>query len=182
MVRVSTAAARQARVSWPASAGHSDFAKVLRRTLREDREECAPSTAREYKYVIKNHFDAALWRDAARCITSGQMNQFSASLLDRYSKATANAYATVLTVLISYAIEFDCLLESPLKKRVKKHKADNRATNYRMMKRHGFLPPLTIRSVPSTSRACDATSRIGGHGRRDVAVRWPSCMGCRSAL
>jgi integrase len=85
----------------------------------------APSTAREYGYVFERHILPALGNLRITSLTTGAVNQFSASLLAAgYSPWTANAYVNVLSAVLSYAVLFGVVSEPPLKTRPKKYKTE----------------------------------------------------------
>jgi len=97
-----------------------------------------PKTAREYRYVVGVEGTRRRKKAARRPtllmvfgemrlteITSGKINKWSAGLIALgYAGATVNNYVNTMCSLMTYAVELDAIEESPLKKEVKKYRAN----------------------------------------------------------
>jgi len=85
----------------------------------------AAKTARDYRYAIDRHLLPQLGALRLTDITSGVLNQLSARLKAKgYAGATVNNYVNVAALLLGYAVEFDVIEELPLKKKVRRQKAN----------------------------------------------------------
>ncbi|MCM2317404.1 MAG: N-terminal phage integrase SAM-like domain-containing protein, partial [Thermoanaerobaculia bacterium] len=85
----------------------------------------APSTARDYKYVIKRHLLPAFGSTLLTGISTGMVNRFSAGLLaEKYSPWSVHNFVNVLQLLVGYAVEFGVIEASPLRTRPKRYKLE----------------------------------------------------------
>lgn len=85
----------------------------------------APSTARDYRYVIKRHLLPAFGSTPLTDISTGIVNRFSAGLLaQKYSPWSVHNFVNVLQLLLGYAVEFGVIDSSPLKTRPKRYKLE----------------------------------------------------------
>lgn len=82
-------------------------------------------TARDYEWAINRHLMPQLGALRLDEITSGVLNRLSARLnAAGYAGATVNNYVSLAALLLGYAVEFDVIDEVPLKKKIKKQKAN----------------------------------------------------------
>jgi len=85
----------------------------------------APSTARDYLYVVRKHLLPAFGAMKLAELSTGLVNRFSAGLLaSGYSPWSVHNYTNVLQLLIGYAVEFGVIDSSPLKTRPKRYKLE----------------------------------------------------------
>jgi integrase len=117
-------------------------------TFREFITEYFPSieanvskkTARDYRWAIDRHLLPQLGSLRLDEITSGILNRLSARLnAAGYAGATVNNYVSLAALLVGYAVEFDVISESPLRKKVKKQKANKPCLELSAEERTRFL-------------------------------------------
>ena len=97
-------------------------------------------TARDYRYAIDRHLLPRLGALRLDEISSGILNRVSASLTSAgYAGATVNNYVNVAVLLLGYAVEFDVIGELPLKKKIKKRKANKPCLELTAEERVRFL-------------------------------------------
>jgi hypothetical protein len=100
----------------------------------------APKTARDYRYAIDRHLLPFMGALRLTEITSGVLNHLGASLKTAgYAGATVNNYMNVASLLLGYAVELDVIEESPLKKKLKKQKANKPCLELNAEERARFL-------------------------------------------
>jgi integrase len=98
------------------------------------------NTARDYRYAIDRHLLPHLGTFRLTEITSGVLNQLSARLKAAgYAGATVNNYVNLAALLLGYAVEFDVIEELPLKKKLKKQKANKPCLELNAEERARFL-------------------------------------------
>jgi integrase len=117
-------------------------------TFREFITEYFPSieanvskkTARDYRWAIDRHLLPQLGALRLDEITSGILNRLSARLSAAgYAGATVNNYVSLAVLLVGYAVEFDVIAESPLRKKVKKQKVSKPCLELNTEERIRFL-------------------------------------------
>jgi integrase len=97
-------------------------------------------TAIDYRYSIDRHLLPQLGALRLTEITSGVINHLGASLkASGYAGATVNKYMTLAALLLGYAVEFDVIPELPLKKKLKKQKANKPCLELNSEERAAFL-------------------------------------------
>ncbi|HXA18963.1 MAG TPA: tyrosine-type recombinase/integrase [Thermoanaerobaculia bacterium] len=97
-------------------------------------------TAIDYRYSIDRHLIPQLGALRLTEITSGVLNRLGASLkASGYAGATVNKYMTLAALLLGYAVEFDVIAELPLKKKLKKQKANKPCLELHAEERAAFL-------------------------------------------
>jgi integrase len=97
-------------------------------------------TASDYRYGINRHLIPQLGALRLTEITSGVLNRMGASLKAAgYAGATVNKYMSLATLLLGYAVEFDVIAELPLKKKLKKQKANKPCLELNAAERAAFL-------------------------------------------
>lgn len=100
----------------------------------------APKTARDYRYAIDRHLMAAFGALRLTEVTSGVVNRFGARLKSAgYAGATVNNYMNLAALVLGYAVELDIIEESPLKKKLKKHKSNKPCLEMNAEERKRFL-------------------------------------------
>jgi integrase len=103
--------------------------------------QVSPVTARDYRYVIDNHFLPQLGNFRLNEITTAVVKSFETKLKRRgYALATVNGYLNVLIMLLHRAVDdFDLIDEFPLKKRLKRKRPDMLALELTDDERAAFL-------------------------------------------
>ena len=97
-------------------------------------------TASDYRYGIDRHLIPQLGALRLTEITSGVLNRLGAILKSAgYAGATVNKYMTLAALLLGYAVELDVIAELPLKKKLKKQKANKPCLELRAEERAAFL-------------------------------------------
>jgi hypothetical protein len=97
-------------------------------------------TAIDYRYSIDRHLIPQLGALRLTEITSGVLNRLGSSLMaSGYAGATVNKYMTLAALLLGYAVEFDVIAELPLKKKLKKQKANKPCLELNAEERAAFL-------------------------------------------
>jgi len=97
-------------------------------------------TASDYRYGIDRHLIPQLGALRLTEITSGVLNRLGSSLMaEGYAGATVNKYMTLAALLLGYAVEFDVIAELPLKKKLKKQKANKPCLELNAEERAAFL-------------------------------------------
>jgi len=100
----------------------------------------AAATARDYRYVIERHLLPAFAAVRLTDMTSGVVNQFGARLKAAgYAGATVNNYMSLAALLLGYAVELDVIEELPLRKKLKKQKANKPCLEMNEDERDRFL-------------------------------------------
>lgn len=141
----------------------------------------SPKTARDYRYVIERHLLPALGALSLDEITSGVLNQLGARLKTAgYAGATVNNYVNVARVMLGYAVEFDVIEELPLKKRIKKQKANQPCLELVAEERARFLAAFDDESgfqgflrqtMPKAKRTQSTSTRFGGRRAHGAGMR-----------
>jgi integrase len=97
-------------------------------------------TARDYRYTIDRHLLHAFGAMRLTDMTSGAVNSFGARLKAQgYAGATVNNYMNIAALLLGYAVELDVIEDSPLKKKLKKFKANKPCNELSDEERARFL-------------------------------------------
>ena len=97
-------------------------------------------TSRDYRWAIDRHLLPQLGALRLDEITSGILNRLSARLTaSGYAGATVNNYVSLAALLLGYAVEFDVIEELPLKKKLKKQKANKPCLELNAEERVRFL-------------------------------------------
>lgn len=100
----------------------------------------SPKTARDYGYAIRRHLLPAFAVFRLTEMTSAALNAFGARLKsDGYAGATINGYVSLAALLLGYAVEFDVIAELPLKKKIKKQRANKPCLELNAEERARFL-------------------------------------------
>ena len=104
---------------------HQPFANSSLTTSVRSKRNVSSKTARDYRYAVDCHLLPRLGAFRLTDITSGVLNQFGARLKTAgYAGATVNNYMYLAALLLGYAVEFDVIEDLPLKKKLKKQKAN----------------------------------------------------------
>jgi integrase len=142
----------------------------------------SPKTARDYRYAIDRHLLPRLGAFRLTEITSGVVNQFGARLRAAgYAGATVNNYMNLAALLLGYAVEFDVIEDLPLKKKLKKQKANKPCLELNAEERARFLAAFDdlaafrrflAETMPKPKAATARDARFGarrayGAGMRD---------------
>ena len=99
-----------------------------------------PKTASDYRYAINRHLLPRLGALRLTEITAGVVNRLGASMKAQgYAGATVNKHMTLAALLLGYAVEFDVIPELPLKKKLKKQKANKPCLELNAEERAAFL-------------------------------------------
>jgi hypothetical protein len=97
-------------------------------------------TARDYRYAIDRHLLPRLGALQLDEITSGVLNRLGARLKGAgYAGATVNNYMNLAALLLGYAVELDVIADLPLKKKLKKQKANKPCLELNADERARFL-------------------------------------------
>jgi len=97
-------------------------------------------TARDYRYAIDRHLLPQLGALRLDEITSGVLNRLGARLKGAgYAGATVNNYMNLAALLLGYAVELDVIADLPLKKKLKKQKANKPCLELNADERARFL-------------------------------------------
>ncbi len=100
----------------------------------------SPKTLRDYKYAIDRHLMPAFGAMKLTDMSSGVVNAFGARLKAYgYAGATVNNYMNIAALLLGYAVELDAIDELPLKKKLKKYKANQPCNELSDEERARFL-------------------------------------------
>jgi len=100
----------------------------------------AKKTARDYRYAIERHLLPQLGALRLTEITSGVLNRLGSRLnAAGYAGATVNNYVSLASLLLGYAVEFDVIEELPLKKKLKRQKANRPCLELSAEERARFL-------------------------------------------
>jgi integrase len=100
----------------------------------------AKKTARDYRYAIDRHLLPQLGAFRLSEITSGLLNRLGARLKSAgYAGATVNNYVNLAALLLGYAVELDVIADLPLKKKIKKQKANKPCLELNAEERARFL-------------------------------------------
>lgn len=100
----------------------------------------AEKTARDYSWAIDRHLLPQLGALRLDEITSGILNRLGARLnAAGYAGATVNNYVNLAALLLGYAVELDVIAELPLKKKIKKQKANKPCLELNAEERARFL-------------------------------------------
>ena len=120
------------------------------------------------------------------------MNRLGASLKAQgYAGATVNKHMTLAALLLGYAVEFDVIAELPLKKKLKKQRANKPCLELNSEERAAFLAAfnneeglpspygsdrMSFRSLPVDTSRCARASRSPGR------IGVPAYRAAKSAL
>jgi integrase len=100
----------------------------------------AQKTARDYRWAIDRHLMPPLGALRLDEITSGVLNRLGARLnAAGYAGATVNNYVNLAALLLGYAVELDVIADIPLKKKIKKQKANKPCLELNAEERARFL-------------------------------------------
>jgi integrase len=100
----------------------------------------AEKTARDYRWAIDRHLLPQLGALRLDEITSGILNRLGARLnAAGYAGATVNNYVNLAALLLGYAVELDVIADLPLKKKIKKQKANKPCLELNLDERARFL-------------------------------------------
>jgi integrase len=100
----------------------------------------AEKTARDYRWAINRHLLPQLGALRLDEITSGILNRLGARLnAAGYAGATVNNYVNLAALLLGYAVELDVIADLPLKKKIKKQKANKPCLELNADERARFL-------------------------------------------
>jgi len=100
----------------------------------------AEKTARDYRWAIDRHLLPQLGALRLDEITSGILNRLGARLnAAGYAGATVNNYVNLAALLLGYAVELDVIADLPLKKKIKKQKANKPCLELNAEERARFL-------------------------------------------
>jgi len=100
----------------------------------------ANKTARDYRWAIDRHLLPQLGALRLDEITSGILNRLGARLnAAGYAGATVNNYVNLAALLLGYAVELDVIADLPLKKKIKKQKANKPCLELNADERARFL-------------------------------------------
>jgi integrase len=111
----------------------TDYFPLIRANLAE-------KTARDYRWAIDRHLMPPLGALRLDEITSGVLNRLGARLnAAGYAGATVNNYVNLAALLLGYAVELDVIAELPLKKKIKKQKANKPCLELNAEERARFL-------------------------------------------
>lgn len=141
----------------------------------------AAKTARDYRYAIDRHLMPAFGPLRLTEITSGVVNRFSARLKSAsYAGATVNNYMNLTALLLGYAVELDVIEESPLKKKLKKHKTNKPCLEMNAEERKRFLAAFDDeqgfrcylrKTMPRGTARTHTDHRFGSKRRFGAALR-----------
>lgn len=116
------------------------FRQFIREYWPSIEASVSPKTARDYRYAIDRHLLPAFGALRLTEMTSGVLNRFGASLKAAgYAGATVNNYMNLAALLLGYAVEFDAIEELPLKKKLKRQKANKPCLEMNADERTRFL-------------------------------------------
>lgn len=100
----------------------------------------AVKTARDYRWAIHRYLLPQLGALRLDEITSGILNRLGARLnAAGYAGATVNNYVNLAALLLGYAVELDVVADLPLKKKIKKQKANKPCLELNAEERARFL-------------------------------------------
>jgi len=100
----------------------------------------SPKTLRDYKYAIDRHLMPTFGAMRLSDMSSGVVNAFGARLKAQgYAGATVNNYMNIVALLLGYAVELDAIEDLPLKKKLKKYKANKPCNELSAEERARFL-------------------------------------------
>jgi integrase len=138
-------------------------------------------TARDYRYAIDRHLLPRLGAFRLTEITSGVVNQFGARLKAAgYAGATVNNYMNLAALLLGYAVEFDVIEDLPLKKKLKKQKANKPCLELNAEERASFLAAFDdiagfrrylADTMPKPKSATAKNARFGGRRAHGAGMR-----------
>lgn len=141
----------------------------------------SPKTARDYRYAIDRHLLPAFGGLRLTDMTSGALNRFGARLkAEGYAGATVNNYMNLAAVLLGYAVELDVVEELPLKKKLKKQKANKPCLEMNEEERKRFLTAFEDEegfrkylreTMPRGTPRTHPGSRFGSKRRYGAAMR-----------
>jgi integrase len=141
----------------------------------------APKTARDYRYGIDRHLLPAFGGLRLNEMTSGIVNRFGARLKSAgYAGATVNNYMNLAVLLLGYAVELDVIEESPLKKKLKKHKTNKPCLELNAEERKRFLAAFDdekgfrrylLQTMPRGTAHTHPNPRFGSKRRYGAAMR-----------
>jgi len=141
----------------------------------------APGTARDYRYVIERHLLPAFAAVRLTDMTSGVVNQFGSRLKAAgYAGATINNYMSLAALLLGYAVELDVIDELPLKKKLKKQKANKPCLELNEEERERFLAAFDDKegfrrylreTMPRGALRTHADPRFGSNRRYGTGMR-----------
>jgi glycosyltransferase involved in cell wall biosynthesis len=126
-------------------------------------------TAIDYRYSIDRHLIPQLGALRLTEITSGVLNRLGASLKAAgYAGATVNKYMTLAALLLGYEVEFDVIPELPLKKKLKKQKANKPCLELNSEERAAFL--AAFNDEPGFAAISPRRCPKGNSGRSRMAA------------
>jgi integrase len=138
-------------------------------------------TATDYRYSINRHLVPQLGALRLSDITSGVLNRLAASLSAAgYAGATVNKYLTLASLLLGYAVEFDVIPELPLKKKLKRQKANKPCLELNAEERAAFLAAFSdeagfrrflAETMPKGKRARANDGRFGSQRAYGAGMR-----------
>jgi integrase len=144
----------------------------------------SPKTLRDYKYVIERHLIDAFGAMKLSDMTSGVVNAFGARLkAEGYAGATVNNYVNIAALLLGYAVELDAIEELPLKKKLKKYKANKPCNELSAEERERFLAAFDdedgfrrylVETMPRPQSVQVGDNRFGGHRAHGAGLRTES--------
>lgn len=139
----------------------------------------AAKTARDYRWAIDRHLLPPLGALRLDEITSGVLNRLGARLnAAGYAGATVNNYVNLAALLLGYAVELDVITDLPLKKKLKKQKANKPCLELNAEERARFLAAFDDEAgfrrflaetmpKPKPAQTKDGRRRAYGGGMRD---------------
>jgi integrase len=139
----------------------------------------AVKTARDYRWAIDRHLMPPLGALRLDEITSGVLNRLGARLnAAGYAGATVNNYVNLAALLLGYAVELDVIADLPLKKKIKKQKANKPCLELNSEERARFLAAFDDEAAfrrflaetmpkPKPAQTKDGWRRAYGAGMRD---------------
>lgn len=141
----------------------------------------AKKTARDYRYAIDRHLLPQLGALPLDEITSGVLNRLGARLSAAgYAGATVNNYVNLAALLLGYAVEFDVIADLPLKKKLKKQKANKPCLELNAEERTRFLVAFDnevafrrflTETMPKAKSAAVKDSRFGARRAYGAGMR-----------
>ena len=141
----------------------------------------SPKTARDYRYAINRHLLGAFGALRLTDMTAGVINRFGAQLKAKgYAGATVNNYMNLAGILLGYAVELDVIEELPIKKKLKKQKANKPCLELNAEERKRFIAAFDDEegfrkylreTMPRGTTRTHRDTRFGSKRRYGAAMR-----------
>jgi integrase len=141
----------------------------------------SPKTLRDYRYAIDRHLMPTFAAMKLTDMSSGVVNAFGARLKAQgYAGATVNNYMNIAALLLGYAVELDAIDELPLKKKLKKFRANKPCNELSAEERARFLAAFDdeagfrrflVETMPRPKAVQVRDRRFGAHRAYGAGMR-----------